>query len=436
MLGAQASKLLDEELEKVLADNPMQSMGWNYVFGLGQGMVSTIAGAGGAWFDVLTDPTAGVRMAQGLLDAITDRMVSRGESAWDAANHILNPYTRMKDTAPLANELAGAAIAARNAGDPAAALALTRAAGRAAWAFGMAAADLGTLGLGAAETASMVGRMTVRRWASRRVLPVAIDVPNENAQISVRRKPEGDARMNLRNGAEHTGVTGSANYTEPATIVTPPKPPTVYYNPDWPGVAAVPGERLVLRREVARAHMDAARFEAHQTLRGLKGKARANAMRGATKRFFNAQEQLDAIGNQLMEPRNTVVINARTAGVRHGSGELVPPGQIPGMVKARVYDQVVLMPGGKARAPELKTPDAVTRSIYEQKPGGPMNTRPRAGAFRTELAKTEAIRNYAKSHPGSTIELDATTLNGDRVRINIRPDDFAETLGPYFGYEN
>jgi hypothetical protein len=241
LLGPGADALRQQAADVVAATRP-SSLGIAYLQGIGLGLFDAAIGAAQGLAEAIANPIgSGLRQAKELMQQI-DARIAQGESLWEAANSVLNPVARFFEEASVANALAGQAIEAAKH-DWSEAVRLSREAGRAAAAGGVAAAETFDL---AHRT---VGRIRQLRTALPRRRGTPPTPPARRPAPEPPRSPQSDGEIGRRpltrsevdpipvRRSEPSDITGKAlalcNHWRSIGCSAPPPPRRSRRSPWW-----------------------------------------------------------------------------------------------------------------------------------------------------------------------------------------------------------
>ncbi|MFD4142806.1 hypothetical protein [Streptomyces sp. NPDC058572] len=439
LLG-ELAPLLDEQIEQALDSAPATDLGVAYLQGLGQGLLSALAGTGAGLAGSALDPVGSAVSTASSLLAELRRRTDNGESLYEAANGVFNPVVQATEAWIEADELAGEALQAARAGDWREAAALSRAAGRRAFSFSTGVTDTLTAAAGAAKVPGRASRFLRARnksLTSSAGSPALSPLPPPHApHPSAVPRADGPTPRLASDGVGPLrptsvkrvpdGVTGSVQPGKPPMpAVRPPAP----RHPRWPNVPVLGRGKSARLRDMARATVEARLRDARRTLSALPKDLRSHHRAAAMKPVYNAQERLDALQQQLRHPDRAYLYDVEVLGVETPGG-LVTPDRIPGMRAAdgrhpgRTFDVYELRPDGSHRPRELKT----SRTQLDAFPKRGVQVQYKRGSkLGKQLRKTQALQDFAVQK-GGRILVRGTALDGSSIRLSLDPGPMRSTV--------
>jgi hypothetical protein len=452
LIGAGADWLQNQAAQAIASARP-STLGEAYLQGIMQESVTAITGAAAGFIenvlDSSSDPVgAAIENARQLIGTIKDHM-TQGEGFWGAVNSTLNPAVQVLNQAWTANQVAGQALAAYQAGHWDEAVRLARLAGRSALRASAATVSTVTTAMGVtAASGKAVG--SVRAWRQRPpgrlpAPPPPPPMPESEPLTAGREQPplamESPPRSEIDGvpvgrTTRSDGITGTVVHGESGPVAPVLTPATTPY-PAFPQVeVASPG---FLRAELDELSALYQRQQADLAGRmaALPPSERLNTKRRnpIAKAAINTKEKLTTAWNQLAHP-DRAYLNQVTLDVVTGTGEIIEGVDVPGVGKGRNLDGAALYPDQTWDPLEYKT----SQSTLDAYPAGPNVTVPGlkpSTPLGDQLARQQKIIDYAKSN-GYQLRLRGTPVGGGpSVDVLVSPGGSrGGQVLPYFQVPN
>jgi hypothetical protein len=431
LIGNGADWMQNQAAQAIASARPA-TLGDAYLQGIMQELASAMISTGANAVSSSVDPVgATIQTARQLIGSISDHM-SQGEGFWEAVNSTLNPVVQVLERAYDANQIAGQALAAYQAGNWDEAVRLARLAGRNALQSSSAVVDTVGTATGLAEAGQRVAAK-VRNWRQRPPgqLPAPPHLPPmpEPEPLPGARQPVPGMEPSPRSevdgvpaagGPRSDGITGTVVHGEggpPAPVLAPPA--TAY--PTFPQVEVPSPARLRADLGELQALYKSQQASAASQLAALPQSERLdpqvrNPMASAA---INTKQKMTTIYNQLAHP-DLAYLNQVSLDVVTNTGEVIRGADVPGVGTGRIPDAVALYPDGSWDPLEYKSEESL-RNAYPAGPNVTVQAFKQSTPLGDQLARQQKIIDYAKSN-GYQLQLRGTPLGGGpRVDVVVSP---------------
>ncbi|OAA20996.1 hypothetical protein UG55_106633 [Frankia sp. EI5c] len=442
--------VLDEQVDQVLARSRPATLGEAYLQGILAEGLSTLTHAAAGQADTLLDPQgAAIRATLDLIRQLSEHL-AQGESFWEAVNSTLNPMVGVLEHGWQANEIAGAALRASQAGHIRESVELAREAGReAARAAAALVATVTTAGLGPKGAPTRRGGGSRPRTGTHTPPPARRPTgpptpppppppptpPPPTPPPPPSPTPPRPAHPVRSGDVPPPPPTRGPAFTDGA--VRPGGRPVVQYpvlpaarHPVWRALPQLDRGTLLLRRAAGERLLARQRIQWKARLDQLSAPQQARQRSLLAKPIWNTLERLDAIEFSLAHPDRAVAVNAKVVGVVLPDGQLVAPRQIAGVAAADprhpglVFDSYEFRPDGTHGPREIKVVDSVlsaypsgAREVPRFLPGEKLGR---------QVAKADALRAFAVDG-GGRIRLSMFGLNGENLVLDVDPGTMRRT---------
>jgi hypothetical protein len=423
LAGPGADWLANQAAQAIASARP-STLGMAYLQGIMQESAATIINGAAGIAENATSSTfdpvgTAIEGARQLVGTTRDRM-RQGEGFWEAVNGTLNPAVPVLVNAWTANQTAGQALAAYDAGHWDEAVRLARQAGRNTLRASVATVNTVTTAMGvAAAGGKAVG--TVRTWRQRSPgrLPAPPPMPKPEP-LSGGREPLPPAAEPLpasptaggpgSEAPRRDGLTGTVVHGEigpqPRVLASATTPFSAFPQVKVASPGFLRAEIEELSALYKRQQSDLAdRMAALPPSERLKPQNRNLIAKAA----INTKEKITTAWNQLAHP-DRAYLDQVTLDVVTGTGEVIEGADVPGVGQGRELDAVALYPDQTWDPLEYKT----SQSTLNAYPAGPNVT---AAGFKPstplgdQLARQQKIIDYAKSN-GYQLRLRGTPVSG------------------------
>jgi hypothetical protein len=426
LIGAGADWLQNQAAQAIASTRP-STLGEAYLQGIMQESVTAITGAAAGIIenvlDSSSDPVgAAIENARQLIGTIKDHM-SQGEGFWEAVNSTLNPAVQVLNQAWTANQVAGQALAAYQAGHWDEAVRLARLAGRSALRASAATVSTVTTAMGVtAAGGKAVG--SVRAWRQRTPgrLPAPPPSPRmpESKPLTASHEPpplvmESPPRSEIDGvpagrTPRSDGITGTVVHGEGGPEALVLAPATTPY-PAFPQVEVQSSGFVRAELEELGAVYKGQQSGLADRMAALPPSERLNPQNRnpIAKAAINTKEKMTTAANQLAYP-DRAYLDQVTLDVVTGTGEIIEGADVPGVGKGRNLDGVALYPDQTWDPLEYKT----SQSILKAYPAGPNVIVPGfkpSTPLGDQLARQQKIIDYARSN-GYQLRLRGTPVGG------------------------
>jgi hypothetical protein len=433
LIGRGADQMREQVAAAVARTRP-QNLGTAYLQGVALGLFDAAVGAAqGGLEGLLADSLSGaIERVTDVMREIDARM-AEGESAWEAADAVLNPVRQGLDRAALADELAAQARVLAEGGDWARAVERARDAGRAAAGGGVAAVETFQL----AESA-----VRATRSVRRALTPPAPPAPQPPALPPAVPRPGGAGPLGERPAG---GVTGTVAPRAERVEFAPRSHSRPH--PDEPRLRVYDRARLRFLRDLQRQVTDYVRGIAARRQAALPPERRLDErinQAGGSERLnnakavFNQLEILTALDAALAHPDDAFLLQPEIRGVLLPDGRVIPIETINGAfqgTRGRIPDALQFAAGGRWTLPENKRADAIVGS-YSARAAPTGNRILPSSSLGRQVSRETNVIDYARRQGGRVL-IRGTTFEGERIDVDLDPARYGGPApAPYGTFRN